>query len=391
MLKNIFIILICILLLPSLNNKLCIEANENKNETLELGVESKGCILIDVLTNKVIYEKNADDKLYPASMTKMMGMLLILEAIEDRKIKFEQEVTISNEASKMGGSQVYLEAGETMTIEELFKCVTIASANDAMYALAETVAGSEFQFVNTMNKKAKEIGMINTNFNNTTGFDDKNHYSTPRDMAKLARELMFKYEQEVTKYSSLKESYIREDTSEPFWLVNTNRLLGDYDGLDGLKTGFTQDAGFCLTATAKRDNFRLISVVMKSNTKEIRSKDTIKLLDYGFSNYKCIKIYDKDEVIGSCSFKHARKENIPIIIKNDVYISIKKEENINDIIKEIYIYKTSAPIKENEKIGVLKVKNSENYYIEIDIYVKEKVEFLHWYDYFIDILMDMLL
>lgn len=235
MLKKLFIVLICILLLPTLNNKLNVEANEN--EVLELGIESKGCILIDVLTNKVLYEKNADEKLYPASMTKMMGMLLILEAIENKKINFEQEVTISNEASKMGGSQVYLEAGETMTIDELFKCVTIASANDAMYALAETLAGSELQFVNNMNKKAKEIGMKDTNFNNTTGFDDKNHYSTPRDMAKLARELMFKYEQEVSKYSSLKESYIRKDTSEPFWLVNTNRLLGDYDGLDGLKTG----------------------------------------------------------------------------------------------------------------------------------------------------------
>ena len=389
MLKKLFIVLICFLLLPTLNNKLNVEANEN--EVLELGIESKGCILIDVLTNKVLYEKNADEKLYPASMTKMMGMLLILEAIENKKINFEQEVTISNEASKMGGSQVYLEAGETMTIDELFKCVTIASANDAMYALAETLAGSELQFVNNMNKKAKEIGMKDTNFNNTTGFDDKNHYSTPRDMAKLARELMFKYEQEVSKYSSLKESYIREDTSEPFWLVNTNRLLGDYDGLDGLKTGFTQDAGFCLTATAKRDNLRLISVVMKSNTKEVRSKDTIKLLDYGFSNYKSIKIYNKDEVIGSCSFKNAKKENIPIIVKKDVYISVKKEENINNIIKEIYIYKISTPIKENEKIGLLKVKNSENYTIQIDIYVKEKVEFLHWYDYFVDILKNMLL
>ena len=164
-----------------------------------------------------------------------------------------------------------------------------------------------------------------------------------------------------------------------------------YEGIMGGKTGYVDQSGNTLVTFARRNGMTLISVVMKSNTKEIRSKDTIKLLDYGFSNYKCIKIYDKDEVIGSCSFKHARKENIPIIIKNDVYISIKKEENINDIIKEIYIYKTSAPIKENEKIGVLKVKNSENYYIEIDIYVKEKVEFLHWYDYFIDILMDMLL
>ncbi len=363
----------------------------NDNNIVDLGIESYGCILIDSKTGKVIYEKNMNEKLYPASMTKMMGMLLVLEAKEKNIIKFEQEIIISNDASKMGGSQVFLEPGETITIEQLFKCVTIASANDAMYALAETVAGSEYKFVQNMNKRAKELGMKNTNFVNTTGFDDVNHYSSPQDMAKLARELMLKYEKEVTKYSSLKESYIREDTSEPFWLVNTNRLLGDYIGLDGLKTGFTQDAGFCLTATAKRDNLRLISVVMKSDTKETRSRDTVRLLDYGFSNYKCLKLYSKDEVVASCSFNHATKKNTMISVKEDVFIIVKNEENIESIYKEIIIEKTTAPIKANEKVGVLKIKNGEDFLFEYELYSIEDVDFLHWYDYLIDLFLDMLL
>ena len=231
------LLLLFMILLLTLIKRQPMNLLANDNNIVDLGIESYGCILIESKTGKVIYEKNMNEKLYPASMTKMMGMLLVLEAKEKNIIKFEQEIIISNEASKMGGSQVFLEPGETITIEQLFKCVTIASANDAMYALAETVAGSEYKFVQNMNKRAKELGMKNTNFVNTTGFDDVNHYSSPQDMAKLARELMLKYEKEVTKYSSLKESYIREDTSEPFWLVNTNRLLGDYIGLDGLKTG----------------------------------------------------------------------------------------------------------------------------------------------------------
>lgn len=391
MFKKIFVLLF-IVLLSSLNfkyNRVKLVAQEIKEE-INLNINSAGCVLIDLNSNKVLYEKNSNEKMYPASMTKMMGMLLVLEAIENNKIKFEQEVTISLAASKMGGSQVYLEPGEIMSIEELFKCVTIASANDAMFALAETVSGSETQFVKDMNKRALEIGMKNTNFVNTTGFDDENHYSSPFDMGLLARELLFKYETKVTKYSSLREGYIREDSDNPFWLVNTNRLLGDYQGLDGLKTGFTQDAGFCLTASAKRDNLRLISVVMNAATKDIRSKDTLTLLDYGFANYESLQIYKKGEIIGTASFKHAKKENTPLVAHNDLFITVKKGENIDKIKKEIIIEKVNAPIKKNEVVGKVIVENSLGWKNEIDIIVNENIKFIHWYDYFIELFLQML-
>jgi len=391
MFKKIFVLLFIVLLssLNFKNNRVKLVAQEIKEE-INLNINSAGCVLIDLNSNKVLYEKNSNEKMYPASMTKMMGMLLVLEAIENNKIKFEQEVTISLAASKMGGSQVYLEPGEIMSIEELFKCVTIASANDAMFALAETVSGSETQFVKDMNKRALEIGMKNTNFVNTTGFDDENHYSSPFDMGLLARELLFKYETKVTKYSSLKEGYIREDSDNPFWLVNTNRLLGDYQGLDGLKTGFTQDAGFCLTASAKRDNLRLISVVMNAATKDIRSKDTLTLLDYGFANYESLQIYKKGEIIGTASFKHAKKENTPLITHNDLFITVKKGENIDNIKKEIIIEKVNAPIKKNEVVGKVIVENSLGWKNEIDIIVNENIKFIHWYDYFIELFLQML-
>lgn len=391
MFKKIFVLLFIVLLssFNFKNNRVKLVAQEIKEE-INLNINSAGCVLIDLNSNKVLYEKNSNEKMYPASMTKMMGMLLVLEAIENNKIKFEQEVTISLAASKMGGSQVYLEPGEIMSIEELFKCVTIASANDAMFALAETVSGSETQFVKDMNKRALEIGMKNTNFVNTTGFDDENHYSSPFDMGLLARELLFKYETKVTKYSSLKEGYIREDSDNPFWLVNTNRLLGDYQGLDGLKTGFTQDAGFCLTASAKRDNLRLISVVMNAATKDIRSKDTLTLLDYGFANYESLQIYKKGEIIGTASFKHAKKENTPLVAHNDLFITVKKGENIDNIKKEIIIEKVNAPIKKNEVVGKVIVENSLGWKNEIDIIVNENIKFIHWYDYFIELFLQML-
>lgn len=391
MFKKILFTVFCLLLLVTYHkDEIKVSANEEIEDKIDLGIESQGCILIDVNSGKTIYEKNSDEKLYPASMTKMMGMLLVLDAINNHKLSYDKIVTISLEASKMGGSQVFLEMGEKLTVDELFKCVAIASANDAMYALAEIVSGSEKLFVNEMNKKAKSLGMNNTNFANTTGFDDPNHYSCPKDMSILAKELLQNYEEDVIKYTSLKEGYIRENTNEPFWLVNTNRLLGDYEGIDGLKTGFTQDAGFCLTSTAKRDNLRLVSVVMKANNKEMRTRDTIKLLDYGFANYKAIKLYSKGEIICTCSFNHSANKDTPVFIGEDVFVTLKSNENIDNIKKEIIITKNSAPIKKNDKIGVIKIIISENECKEFNLYSQENVSFLHWYDYFISLLLDML-
>ena len=200
-------------------------------DDLKLAESAKSAILIEASTGKILFEKNADEKLHPASMTKMMSMLLIIEAIKDGVINWDQVVTVSENASSMGGSQILLETGEKMSVRDLFKGVAIASGNDAVVALAETVAGSVNNFVGMMNKKAKELGLTNTNFKNPHGLDDANHYSSSRDMSIIARELV-KYK-EVLDYTKIYEDYLREDTDRKIWLVNTNRLVRFYDGVDG--------------------------------------------------------------------------------------------------------------------------------------------------------------
>ena len=256
-----------------------VKAEESKVDyTLAQNAES--AILIEASTGKILFEKNSHEKLSPASMTKMMSMLLVMEAIENDVIKWDDIITVSQRASSMGGSQILLEVGEKMSVEDLFKSICINSANDAITALGEHIAGSTPAFVSLMNKTAKQLGMNNTNFVNPTGFDDENHYTTPYDMALVASELV-KFNEDLFRFTRLKEDYVRKDSSNPFWLVNTNKMLGHFDGLDGLKTGFTSKANYNLTATAKRNGVRLISVVMNVDTIAHRSQDTATLLNYG--------------------------------------------------------------------------------------------------------------
>ena len=255
-----------------------------KADDLKLAENAKSAILIEASTGKVLFEKNADEKLHPASMTKMMSMLLIIEAIEDGVIKWDQVVQVSENASSMGGSQILLETGEKMSVRDLFKGVAIASGNDAVVALAETVAGSVNNFVSMMNKRASELGLTNTNFKNPHGLDDANHYSSSRDMSIIARELV--KHKEVLEYTKIYEDYLREDTDRKIWLVNTNRLVRFYDGVDGLKTGYTEDAGYCMTATAEKDGMRIIAVVMGEETSKIRNQEVSEMLDYAFAQYK---------------------------------------------------------------------------------------------------------
>lgn len=339
-------------------------------ETLSLNTTNY--VLIEPKSKQVIIESNSNEKLYPASMTKMMGMLLILEAIEEGKIAFDDQVTCSEYASSMGGTQIYLEPGEVMSLEDLFKAVTINSANDAIVCLGEYLEGSNDAFVNKMNKRAKQLNMNSTNFVNATGFDDENHYTSPLDMALLACELL-KYEEEVLKYSSLKEAYIREDSSSPFWLVNTNKLLGHYNGLDGLKTGFTNDAGYNLTATAKRNGVRLISVVMHEETIQKRSQDTCKLLDYGFSKLKVENVFEKNEIISTCNFKNTLQKDVGIIVKEDIDVILDKDETINDLQVEIVLDKMEAPLYQDDIVGYLKITTRSGREYHYKVYVEEEV------------------
>ena len=245
--KKLFLILACFLFLNV------------KAEDINLASNAKSAILIEASTGKILFEKNSHEKLPPASMTKMMSMLIILENISKGTIKWDDMIRVSENASSMGGSQILLETGEEMSVEDLFKGVAVASGNDAIVALAEAVAGTVDEFVNLMNKRAVELGLRDTYFKNPHGLNDANHYSSAYDMSIIALELS--KHKEVFNYTSLYEDYLRKNTNRKLWLVNTNKLVRFYKGVDGFKTGYTNEAGYCLTATADY-GFRVIAVVM---------------------------------------------------------------------------------------------------------------------------------
>ena len=318
MIKKILIFLLIISLLPITN----LQAIEN-----DITPNASGAILIDADSKQILYDKNADKKLFPASTTKIMTMIIMFEAINNKKISFEDQVTTSKYAASMGGSQVYLEEGESMSLEDMFKSIAIASANDASVAVSEYIAGSTNKFVEMMNQKAKELNLKNTHFENVTGLHDNNHYTCPYDLAMMASYLIKIGGDKLLSVTSLYDSYIREDTKQSFWLVNTNKLLKLYDGVDGLKTGYTKEAGYCLVTTAKRDGQRLVSVVMKESEPKTRNEEMCNLLDYGFNNYKREIIYKKDSVIEKHVVDKMDNLTINVVCKEDIaYIKAKAND-----------------------------------------------------------------
>lgn len=341
---------------------------------------AKSAILIDAESGEVLYEKDADVKLPPASMTKISSMLIIMEAIDSGKLSFDDQVTISEEAASMGGSQVFLEAGEVYSVKDLLKGVAIASGNDAVVALSEKVAGSQSAFVDMINKRLKELGAKNTNFVNPHGLDDPNHYSTARDMAIIARELL-KHEK-ILEFTSIYEEYLTKNDGSKTWLVNTNRLVRFYNGVDGLKTGFTNTAGYCLTATAKKNNFRLISVVMGEETSEKRSSDTVKLLNYGFNTFKINIIKNKNEVLGKVRIEGGKKDFVDVVLENDATELLKNNEEAKDYKFNIKITKVKAPIKRSDIIGTADIIDQDGNIIdEVNLTVKEDILKANFFDY----------
>lgn len=251
----------------------------------DLAPSAKAAYLVENTTGKVIYAKHETDKLYPASMTKMMGLLLIFEALHDKKISWDESVSASEYAASMGGSQVFLEPGESMSVRDMVKSICIASANDAMVAMAEKVGGSNDHFVAMMNDKAKELKLSNSHFMNATGLHDPEHYTCAKDMSIIARALIAEGGEELLRITSTYDAYIRENTDKKFWLVNTNKLLKQYEGVDGLKTGFTTEAMSCITVTAKKKDLRLVAVAMGEPSSKQRNAEIKQMLDYGFSQY----------------------------------------------------------------------------------------------------------
>lgn len=346
----------------------------------DLGLNSSSVVLIEPISKKVIYEENKDEKHYPASMTKMMGMYLVLSNIESGKLKWNDIVETSEYAASMGGTQIFLEPYEKMSVEDMFKAVCINSANDAITALGEHIAGSTPAFVELMNKTAKKLGMNNTNFMNPTGFDDENHYTTPYDMALVASELV-KFDEELFRFTRLKEDYIRKDTNNPFWLVNTNKMLGHYEGLDGLKTGFTSKANYNLTATAKRNGVRLISVVMNEATILERSKDTTSLLNYGFSRMQAIKIFTKDQIIGKYSFLNSLDDETNLVVKEDVVIVVDKGTKIEELQGYVELIQNESPLESGDFVGYLIINTNDGYSYRYKVFVEQDVHRANFFDY----------
>jgi serine-type D-Ala-D-Ala carboxypeptidase (penicillin-binding protein 5/6) len=341
-----------------------------KVNALDIETKAGASILMEYSTGKVLYENKAEDKMYPASMTKMMTLLLIMEKIDSGKIKLTDDVTISSNAASMGGSQVFLEANSKMKVNELIKSMAIASANDSAVAMAEYIAGTTDAFVNLMNKKAKQLGLINTNFTNVHGLDDANHYSCAKDMALIARELI--KHNKILKYTSIYEEYLNKPNGTSTWMVNTNKLIKYYVGLDGLKTGFTSNAGYCLTSTALRNGMRLISVVMKEATPNDRSNDTINLLNYGFTNYKVKVVANNKKNLGKVNVINGKKEFVNIKLINDA----SNLENINEENKYNYNIKVNtikAPVKVNDKIGYLELITNGKVINKFNLTVTENI------------------
>jgi D-alanyl-D-alanine carboxypeptidase (penicillin-binding protein 5/6) len=340
----------------------------------EFNINAKSAILIDYYTGEVIYEKNSNDKLPPASISKIMTLLLGMEALEGGKIELSDEVRISAHAAGMGGSQLWLEEGETQTVEDLFKAICLRSANDAAVALAEHISGSEESFVKMMNEKAKSLDMKNTNFVNSTGLPHKDHYVSAHDVALMSKELLKhkKIHDWLTVY--MDEMKVGKKKDKIASLVNTNSLIKDYQGTTGIKTGSTNEAGFCLSASAKRGNLQLIAVVLGSETSKIRFEESMKLLDYGFANYDSIPVGRKGDVFGKVPVHKGNMEYIEAALERDSYILLPKGKGGN-MEKEILLPEfVESPIQEGEAIGNLVVKIDGNEMDNIKLVSKTNVE-----------------
>lgn len=358
--KKILILIFLFMIIP------IVKADE------DLTPNAKSAIMIEASTGEILFQKNKDEKLAPASMTKMMSMLLIMEEIEKGTLKWDEMITASEKASSMGGSQIFLKSGEKMSVTDMLKGIAIASGNDATVAMAERISGSEEEFVKKMNNKAKELGLSNTNFVNATGLTADNHYSTANDMSLIARELV-KHEK-ILEFTGTYEDYLRKDTKSPFWLVNTNRLVRFYSGVDGLKTGFTNEAGYCLTSTAKRDNMRLITVVMNEPDISKRSSDTSKMLDYGFNIYMVRNIIDDKSVIDKAKVELGKIKEVEIIAKDKITVLSKKSEEKRNITYKVNIDKLVAPIKKGDKVGTIDIIEDDKVIGVVDATVKENVD-----------------
>ena len=342
------IILAIILIITPAN--LAFANNDNSN----INISSKSAILMDVGSGQVLYEKNAHEKLPPASVTKVMTMLLICEALDSGKIKIDDQVQVSEIASSMGGSQIFLEPGESQTVDTLLKGIAVASANDACVAMAEYIAGSVESFVDMMNSKAKDLNMKDTHFANTNGVPVDNHYTSAYDIATMSRELL-KHDV-ISKYlTTWMDSVVVGKKQTSIGIANTNKLIKHFQGATGVKTGFTQQAKYCLSASAKRGDTHLVAATLGAETSPERFKDASSLLNYGFANYESVKLCSKDDKISTLTMEKAESDKVSLVAKEDLTVLIKKGDS-KEFTKKIKVYEEpKLPINKGTALGMVEV------------------------------------
>ncbi|MBQ0126289.1 MAG: D-alanyl-D-alanine carboxypeptidase [Clostridiales bacterium] len=350
-----------------------LSANISAAEFSPEGIDALSCILIEQSTGRVLFEYNADAPLPPASVTKTMTMLLVFEAIDSGKINYDDTVTVSENAASMGGSQVYLEAGEQMSVDTLLKCMIVSSANDAAVALAEHVAGSEASFVAMMNSRAQELGLTSSHFENVTGLDDsvKNHLMSARDIAKISAEVL--NHKKVTEYSTIWMDTIRNGA---FGLTNTNRLVRFYDGATGLKTGSTAKAKFCISASAERGGLSLIAVIMGSSTRDSRNALAKSLLDFGFANYASVKREQTD--MPGIAVRGGVKSEVPV--RSMPFSAVIDKSDASKVEESVSVPEfVNAPIKAGDKLGKITYKIGDNVIGEADVVAADDVEKISYF------------
>lgn len=350
-----------------------------------IGIEAPHAVLMEASTKEVLYEKDAHTASAPASVTKIMTMLLIFEALEQGKIKLEDPVTVSEKAASMGGSQVFLEPGEVQTVDTMLKCIAIASANDACVSMAEHVAGSEDAFVGKMNEKARTLGMENSHFVNCNGLDADGHVLSAYDVALMSRELLIKYPKVHEYCTTWMETIVHKTAkgSQEFGLNNTNKLIRQYEYCTGLKTGSTGNAGFCVSATAKKDGMELIAVIMNGETSKSRFQDARTLLNYGYANYQMYRDTDQErKPLSRILIKGGVKtETVPVYEKEFVHLLLEGE-NPKEIEKRIQLpEEIPAPVKQGQVLGTLDYYYGSKKMGEVALVAQEEIPKANYIDY----------
>ncbi|URZ00606.1 D-alanyl-D-alanine carboxypeptidase family protein [Clostridium felsineum] len=375
------VIVLLLLFLQSLFLPFSVKAFEPKNDaegkvpsdTSGINVDAKSAILLEPSTGAVIYEKNSHEKFAPASVTKIMTMLLTMEAVDSGKIKLSDKVTISEEAKKMGGSSMLLDTGEVRTVEELLKGIAIASGNDAAVAMSEYLGGSQANFVNMMNKRAQELGMKDTSFKNCTGLNADGHMTTAYDISIMSRELL--KHPKILKYTGTYMETISEGRKSPIGLVNHNKLVRFFKGCDGLKTGFTDEAKYCISATAVKDNVRMLAIIMGAPTYKVRNKDASMLMNYGFSKFSAKKVVEKDSIVKKVPLNKKGDKFFLIKAADDLSIVVPRGDKCNITNRCLYkIDKKDKELKKGSYIGYAEYYVNGKYAGKVKVYCDRDVK-----------------